>query len=486
MAKRAKVQHSSDLQPGAGLLQDNTDVTLNAAKQLAMQFSDASITAIHRVMILIACCSPSQGLRHGSFCTGSGIDNLVVSRLLEVVQRLSPLLTLLEEVVFACEQDEAKAKWLRSIGTGKVFKNVEEMGDDMAYEWNAGKYLEVPDVDLLTLRFSCKDFSLLNANCVEMTDYVLRMLQACVESDTLETDESLRGSTLPTLLGSLRYVKRRRPAMVFMENVEKAILVCPLLTQIFASFGYLFTWTNNVALVDLRVPCARARVYMFALRRSCFAGFTMEALKDQFESTLERTKRKLRCLPIQDLRDYALADSQYVKNLATGQRTQRERSLHQDAEWFLKHNDAFRLASLATPTALALQQFESALPEQWLRDLFAEMPLREQEVIYYFHLTKPAGGGYCIDASQSIDRITHSQHLPCFHTNSKIWVDALHRELVGREKLALQGMSTFDFAQHAPSDRLLADLAGNAYHSPCILMVFMSMFESISAVSSVS
>merc|ERR1712115_235328 len=108
-------------------------------------------------------------------------------------------------------------------------------------------------------------------------------------------------------------------------------------------------------------------------------------------------------------------------------------------EWVAKHDVAFAHAKVPVPTASTLTKFEASFPSQWQADLFAELPLREQEVVYYLstvHSTSIAG-----DISQCISRQAASTDmmLPCFTGSSKVWLISEMREFCGREKLALQG-----------------------------------------------
>ena len=69
--------------------------------------------------------------------------------------------------------------------------------------------------------------------------------------------EDARGSTLQTILGALRYVMKHRPHLVFIENVDEAILILDSLRTIFDKDGYHLLHTNAVEPWDLRLPVAR-------------------------------------------------------------------------------------------------------------------------------------------------------------------------------------------------------------------------------------
>ena len=64
----------------------------------------------------------------------------------------------------------------------------------------------------------------------EMTDYIRDAITAYIEDMDKETP-SYEGTTLPTLIGSMKYIYHHRPQFILMENVIGAnglIEVCNL------------------------------------------------------------------------------------------------------------------------------------------------------------------------------------------------------------------------------------------------------------------
>ena len=89
---------------------------------------------------------------------------------------------------------------------------------------------------------------------------------------------------------------------------------------------------------------------------------------------------------------------------------------------------------------------------------------------------------YGIDLSQSISRfprnVIHGGKMSCFTGSSMFWLIFARRPFSGREELAMQGISRRVMTQGL-SDRLLGELAGNAFSTPCCMVATAALLGAV-------
>ena len=119
------------------------------------------------------------------------------------------------------------------------------MGNMQSWDWNSKAYVDAPGCDFLTAGFSCKDLSSLVKDRDDWACYINSYLSAFLEDTTGEMPKPPQGSTLPALLGLLKYVMVHQPSLILMENAVKAEAVINALRAFLEKLGYAFAYTKQ-------------------------------------------------------------------------------------------------------------------------------------------------------------------------------------------------------------------------------------------------
>ena len=168
---------SSSQSTPTGFLQDDTDVSWMLAKALAIALDseDARAAASGAKKL-----GPTQSkFRFASLCSGSGLGDVGLHRLIEAFNRVSGTQFPHGECSFLCENDPRKAAHLGRLMTSTapedvgmkpyVFKDITQLSAETADIWDSNARVPVPPTDFLFYDFSCKDVSAQNKNSHAMT-----------------------------------------------------------------------------------------------------------------------------------------------------------------------------------------------------------------------------------------------------------------------------------------------------------------------------
>ena len=168
---------SSSQSTPTGFLQDDTDVSWMLAKALAIALDseDARAAASGAKKL-----GPTQSkFRFASLCSGSGLGDVGLHRLIEAFNRVSGTQFPHGECSFLCENDPRKAAHLGRLMTSTapedvgmkpyVFKDITQLSAETADIWDSNARVRVPATDFLFYVFSCKDVSFQNKNSHAMT-----------------------------------------------------------------------------------------------------------------------------------------------------------------------------------------------------------------------------------------------------------------------------------------------------------------------------
>ena len=223
---RSAASRPCEVVPLEGALQDDTDIMKSMAKQLAMAMRESDLDDFVQTLEGMRSRASDGQIHFGSMCTGSGLGDVSVHDVLEVLSRLDPRVGSMV-CDFACELDPKKAKWLIDLKLApKVFSDVTQMGLERTYDWVSGAHQKIPEVAFCFFGFSCKDLSQMNENAKAMTAYVIEILEEFFADPDAEkfspenlAANPLKGSTAGTLIGALHYVRKHSPELVIMENV---------------------------------------------------------------------------------------------------------------------------------------------------------------------------------------------------------------------------------------------------------------------------
>ena len=96
-----------------------------------------------------------------------------------------------------------------------------EMGSGQGWDWISKTYVDIPGCDVLTACFSCKDLSSFVKDRDDWACYINSYLRAFLQDPTGEMPTAPKGSTLPSLLGLIKYILVHRPSLILMENVMR-------------------------------------------------------------------------------------------------------------------------------------------------------------------------------------------------------------------------------------------------------------------------
>ena len=473
-----------------GSLSAETDAMAEQVKALISVLSNSECATIEKGMRGFG--FEGKPLRMGSLCTGSGMGEVALQRLAE---RLGPFVsgTPVEvEVVFSCEYDEAKAQFLMSCEHGHsapCFKDITDMGAEYAAVWprvagDATQHHAIQDVDLLVSGWSCKDLSTMSTNAgQEMTEYIMNMLQKFMDDPAQLEGVELEGSTLPTLIGCLKYIDVHRPRGVLMENVQGCEQLMPLLRQWLMARKYEVFSTTQLTPDRFALPNTRPRVYIAAQHS---LPMTEEKVVECCEGFITSALQGFAGMITAPISNYMYQrDHPHLKNLhgkvpdSCAHETRSDGDLWQD-----KHVEQGLYVSTAT-----LDDFWATLPSEYAKWYFSRRPLREQHLA--FAASKAAmrlGMEVCIDITQSSDRFNFSSPrcdvVPCFTGGSEMWCGLSRNPLCGAEALGIMGLSMPSVGRSLASvsereDSLFKSVAGNAFSGPCVLCAFaMMMFAS--------
>ena len=454
----------------------------------------------------IRACQDFGRIRVGSVCSGSGCGETAAAHLVARLAMLAGVPT--EEahdkfidVVFMCESDDKKAAHLRSLHSkAPIFKDVGDMGGSWAKVWHDqfkttnGILVGVPPCDLFISGWSCKDLSLMSCNSgEEMTDYIRNAITAYIEDMDKETP-AYEGTTLPTLIGSMKYIYHHRPQFILMENVIGANGLLDLIGQFFVRCGYQYWHTQDLCPSNLSMPNSRPRVYILAehSRGLAYARAQDGAFQDMCSKFVEGQVTKAKRGHVPSIYDFLLPrEHPHLKKVFGEVPSYRN---HSDSEgaWTKRHLTTYAKFGCRRPDRNALDEFWRALPTDEARAWFASRPLRDQEVAYLASkISQREGSEVVVDTTQNIDRVLSAKprlnKVPCFTDGSEMWFGLSMLSMTGAEALSMMGMSPQSWSGRAGAgsfelvsseqDELFKGLAGNAFHGASVIVAVATLLQ---------
>jgi len=407
-------------------------------------------------------------LRIGTMCSGTDAPVLVARAMQRVLGDLSSGITF--EHVFSAEQEPSKQEFLRANfpDCKRIFQDVCQMGRLRAYETVSRSPQPVPgDLDVLLAGFSCKDLSMMNSYRKTLAEM---------------------GTSGSTLRGVLDYVERHRPRIVLLENVwaiAKAnscgFRQVDLVLEGLKIRGYAagYKLLNSC---DYYVPQIRHRVWMWGIRLDCTPsgpGTELEAaacgerasrmIEPRYQSILRELEEP--CALHFD--DYMLDDdhpdvrTHFQLMSAKNRVSVKHKRSGCKRDWTQKygsHRTSNDYQYERPYTAVRDAEFLQVLNdrEKELLDLKCLDVLNEQG-------KDPRTHPMLWELSQSVERVPGTRVRPDRQNYATcilpgmLWHSSRHRWVLGIEKLALQGIFAEDLRDTNFSQRLLGDLAGNAF-----------------------
>ena len=353
------------------------------------------------------------------------------------------------------------------------FSDIENMGKEIAWDWVSEMAQEVPDSDISVIAFSCKDLSALSMDSDLKAAYVMAVLQRFMENPDAPLMEPLEGSTLPTLIGGLKYVAKHRPLIVVMENVIKVKELLPIIQKFLEELGYCFGH-KEINSNQLGIPQNRPRIYFGGVHRRALIEQPQvpPAFGERFDKLIGRIQAQCQQQPMRPIYEFILPDgsSYYDAAALTMNRGLFDPEVAKDEKWPNLHENAFADQGMHRPNPYEMKTFISEIPDAMMKKWFAARPHREQECAYFYSMSNEFKGEELLaDLSQCITRqVVKVGQCGCLTGTAVPWLVHGRRGMSGREMLAMQGIS-LRAAIDGYTDELLSDLAGNAFSGACIM-----------------
>jgi len=412
-----------------------------------------------------------QVLRVGTMCSGTDSPALVTKALQKALASMSGSGDHVSfEHVFSVEFDPAKQEFLKANfpNCPHLFQDCKQMGRKRAFDVLTGEPQQIPGgLDVLVAGFSCKDLSMMNSYRKTLSEM---------------------GSSGSTLRGCLDYAERYRPRLILLENVwaiakantcgfRQVDLVMEGLKARGYAAGYKLMNT-----CDYYLPQIRHRIWMWAIRIDEHlppnAGGSehlarMEWATRRIEPRFNEILRGLEEPCSLHFDDYMLEDDNpeiraYIQLMkAKGRRCVMNKKKGAKLDWTQKY-DSHRTGhdyQYERPyTAVRDAEFLKVLNEREteLVDLKCLDILNEQGF-------DPRTHPMLWELSQSVERVPGTrvrrdrQNYATCILPGMLWHSSRHRWVLGIEKLALQGIFAEDLLDTDFSQKLLGDLAGNAF-----------------------
>lgn len=489
-SKRARVASSSAtglpcrVVPLNGRLTDDTDMLASMSKLVAMNTSESALQVFSTAIRGMRSRSLDGTIHFGTFCTGSGLGDLALHAIMDILCRSDPQLGNMA-CKFVCENCPKKAEWLMALNLANiVFKDVTQMGLEMAYDWQSKKLQPIPDVQFIFFGFSCKDLSRMNSDVDAMTRYVIDVIARFIAApDSPEFDPHalaetpLLGTTAGTLIGALQYIRKRLPDLVLMENVVGVLCIVELIREFLVKHGYSFFCSEKLDPKMFACPNHRPRIYMGGKRcltlasPLTYSADVLQQIQNFADSFMDEA-------PVRFESFLLSSDSPYYLEMAAKSSVCEDTSANE--KWPSVHADYFNSIGLSRPSAQTLRSFATSLPSAGMKEWLMAQPARVQEMIYFAScIVPPSGPEVAVDVSQTIERTQVNMEsegdirLHCFTARTQLWLVRSHRLFSGREMLAMHGISRRCLTKHA-DDALLGDMAGNSFSAVCFLVAFVS------------
>jgi len=349
-----------------------------------------------------------------------------------------------------------------------LFKDVCQMGQRSALDVLTGSNRRIPgDLDVLVAGFVCKDLSYMN-------------------SYRKTLDEM--GQSGSTLHGALDYVERYRPRIVLLENVwaiskanASGFRQVDLVIEGLKARGYAagYKLLNSC---DYYVPQIRHRVWMWGLRIDAATPTPDNQREVQLltERAMAIAAPKFDEILLQLEEPCALHfddcllddDDPVVRSSIREMKSKNRISVHKKKagaklDWIQKygshraeHSYQFEKPYTSVRDAEFLQVLNDR--EKELVDLKCLDVLNEQG-------KDPRNFPMLWELSQSVERVPGTRVRPDRQNYATcilpgmLWHSSRHRWVLGVEKLALQGIFAEDLITTEFNQKLLGDLAGNAF-----------------------
>jgi site-specific DNA-cytosine methylase len=395
-------------------------------------------------------------LRIGSLCTGFGTDAMACDALSDAWTILAGELGLRGDFKFKhemmCEVVQKKRDVLIKgfDHCGVVIGDITETSEKFAWCHKAGRLAKVPsDLDILFAGFSCKALSAL--------------LQFRGKTNISSTESS----TGKTWDGVQRYCAEHKPKILILENVLGLLAKgrIQVVMSALEEIGYIGTYLT-LASRNYLLPQTRQRVWLYFVRRD--TGLDLTTMID-----IVKFFKRDQHVPLMNV----------IKSEGKplGQVTSRPGD-----KWVDKHNE------FAKPHGLdGLDQLDTRMEKvrtHWVNSLPVADRAKSLALLVVTLAEKNgadlARSNIVWNIDQEINRVRMLKDIcPCIVPGGLYLVSSTRKVMSGKDMAALQGVASVDLARHHMDnlgDNLIADLAGNAFSAPIVLVSLMGALASLS------
>ena len=180
----------------------------------------------------------------------------------------------------------------------------------------------------------------------------------------------LEGSTAPTLIGGLQYVRKFLPTGVMMENVEGVRAILPLIEICLRSMGYQWYTSPILDPSKIFIPNHRPRIYFGGLR-----GRKDKQIALKFTLMVNKVLEKAECVTL-PLNMFLLdPNALYLQQLSDRPPTANDED-NESCKWPEKHVQAFSMIGRQRPSASELEEFKTVMPifqQRWFSSMTRQM-----------------------------------------------------------------------------------------------------------------
>ena len=461
-----------------------------ACKRMVASMHHGMLLACHRAIAQLAIRSI---LRCGSICSGSGMGEMSVHYgMTELCAALGKPNDIRAQVMFTCENDEAKAEWLGMLKCNspdtRNHKDAVHMSGRRAHDRISKGPKPVLSVSLLHAGVSCKDISGLNDEAGNNLAEILQWLKKLDIGNGLEcSDEDMpNGTTAITLLATLKYILKHKPGVVMVENVKAFQALEPELRRIFLDLGYALCFLQ-VNSTEFSVPQSRPRIYMVACNRDALPTMphirsdAFREFEQQWATKMVSYLSSLKTRYMADIEDYLFPGDSPILWETVWNMTTAVNPPEKDLKWPPRHLELFKSIDCpARPGPEQFRKFYDGLKSDISRTMWEKLCTRQREIIVFFSILHARAKLTCewaVDTSQNLWRLGKDpmpDQLPCLTGTSRIWLVREQRLLIGEECLAIQGINRCELVSwpESFSNLLLWSLAGNAFTGEVASAVF--------------
>ena len=412
----------------------------------------------------------------GTACSGSGILEKGCGYFMDAMMEVASMETIpggVLEFGFCCDNNEAVQRWLRDHFPGAtVFKNIEDLGMEFARDVD-DSLQRVQDCDILVVGFSCKDFSSLNVNTKHHKDAVKKAFAKHKDKD--EHDEPGSDSA-ETLLGVMKYIEKKRPAVVMLENVPQFDARDSSNWKALTEYADRIGYKADKWLLDTRdyfLPQARRRLYMVLLDADLYVE------ESEIENVFAEVTRTLENLKVGSLPLAWYMQDEDTCEITFQRSGKRAKLLDDEKEekWVKIHREMFAEAGLP---------FDENHEDKELLDsgsAYKDYAPREKSVAHYYNMMPcPVGQvASIVDLSQSLNRgaadVAGGEYYPTVRPRAKFF-NRKKKQLLGIGGIMrVQGLHPADwpYADRHSSAQVMS-ITGNAFSGTVAMAVFASVF----------